>query len=74
MRNKRASKNSSGHFKDLLETFRVDSTSLPTIVKARFVLGFSDFFFLVCITDAEKYDLVYHIGFYGQMNIKEDRY
>ena len=49
MRNKRASKNSSGHFKDLLETCRVDSTGLPTIVRARFVLGFSNFFFLVCM-------------------------
>lgn len=37
VRNKRASESSSGHFKDLLETRRVDSTILPTIVKARFV-------------------------------------
>lgn len=31
-------------------------------------------FFLFWITDAEKYNLVYHIELCGQMNIKEDRY
>lgn len=73
-KNKRASKNSLGHFKDLFETHRVDSILLPKIVKARFVWGFPDPFILFWITDAEKYNLVYHIELCGQMTIKEDRY